>query len=63
MQEENKIKQDQIHLERRMREFEERQRNAEKLINEHLIREKDNQIKEQNEMLQWQQALLKEVRS
>lgn len=69
MQEEkNKIKQDQFDVERKMRELEERQRQAEKSINEKMVRETDNQLKDQNEMLKWhigilteKETLLKEV--
>lgn len=53
-----------------MRESVERQRHAENLINEKLLREKNKQIQEQNEILNRQaqflsehQALLKEVLS
>lgn len=69
MQDENKIKKDQIDTERKMRELEERQRLAEKCNNDNIPREQDNQFKDENEMLKWhievlteKQTLLKEVK-
>lgn len=64
-----KIKQNEIDLERKMRESEEQRRHAEHLFNEKLIREKDCQIEDQNKILNWhvgilteQKALLEKVR-
>lgn len=59
-----------IDNERNLREFEKHRRHAEKLVNENLLREKDQQIEDQNKILNWhvgilteQQARLNEVTS